>query len=163
MALTREDFVSRSVDRYLMALLAERGYTDDVIEFLDSFPHSRFDDTPLTKTYVCIGYNFDDGGKDAEMGSNLRHCLHTIEFFVIGHTETWAKNVAQAVKYSLQHDKTVPLVDITEPDLPVIDALVVASASAEHQPVPQPKPWQEHIWTVHSRIEDTYMPSAAIE
>lgn len=163
MAITRESYVSRSVDTYLIRLLAERGYTDDVIEFLESFPHDRFDETPLTKTYVAIGYNFDDGGKDAEMGSNLKHRLYTIEFFVIGQSHTWAKNVAQAVKFTLENDKTIPLLDITQPSLPAIDALVLASVSAEHQPVPSPKPWQEHIWTVHARVEDTYVPSAAVE
>jgi hypothetical protein len=163
MAITREDYVTQSVDKYLRRLLLERGYTEDTIEILPSFPHTRFDDTPLEKSYVCTGFSFDDGGRDAEMGSNLKERLYTIEFFVIGQDETWAKNLAQAVKFVLGSEKTIPLLDITDPSLPTIDALIVASASAEHQPIASPKPWQEHIWTVHARIEDFYDAGAAIE
>lgn len=161
MAITREDFVTQSVDKYLRRVLAEKGYTDDTIEILPSYPHDRFDDTPLTKNYVATGFAFDDGGGQAEMGSNLKHRLYTIEFFVFGMTDVWAKNLAQGVKFAIEHDQTIPLLDITSPALPVIDALVVASVSAEHQPVPKPAPWQENTWTVHARIEDTYDASSA--
>lgn len=160
MALTREDFVTQSVDIYLRRLLAEKGYGDDQVEILDSFPHTRFDDTPLSKSYVCAGFNFDNGGKPAEMGSNLKERLYTIEFFIIGQNSTWAKNLANAVKFSLENDKIIPLVDITKASKEQIDALVLASVSGEHQPVNKPKPWQENIWTVHLRVEDCYDPAA---
>lgn len=163
MAITREDFVTQSVDKYLRRILAEKGYTDDTFEIIPSFPHDRFDDTPLDKNYVATGFSFDDGGRSAEMGSNLKHRLYTIEFFVIGMTDVWAKNLAQGVKFALENDQIIPLLDITiMPSLPVIDALVVASVSAEHQPIAKPKPWQENIWTVHARIEDTYDAAMAI-
>lgn len=163
MAITREDYVTQSVDKYLRRILAEKGYTEDTIEILPSFPHSRFDETPIDKNYVATGYSFDDGGKAAEMGSNLKHRLYTIEFFVIGQNAVWAKNLAQGVKFALETDSTIPLVDIAVAEQPVIDALVLASVSAEHQPVPNPKPWQENIWTVHARLEDTYDAGTAIE
>jgi hypothetical protein len=163
MAITREDYVTKSVDTYLKSWLEAHGYTEDTIEILAAFPHTRFGETPLEKSYVATGFSFDDGGRDAEMGSNLKQRLYTIEFFVIGQDETWAKNLAQAVKFTLEQEKTIPLLDITEPSLPVMDALVLASVSAEHQPVPTPKPWQEHIWTVHARIEDIYDAGTAIE
>lgn len=161
MALTREDFVTQSVDIYLRRLLAEKNYSDDAVEILDSFPHSRFDDTPLDKSYVATGFNFDNGGKPAEMGSNLKDRLYTIEFFVIGQSSTWAKNLANAVKFSLENDKIIPLLDITTAGKDQIDSLVLASVSAEHQPISKPKPWQENIWTVHLRVEDTYDPATA--
>lgn len=161
MSLTREDFVTQSVDIYLRTLLAEKGYSDDAVEILDSFPHTKFQDEELTKSYIAEGFSFDNGGKPAEMGSNLKDRLYTIEFFVIGQTSTWAKNLSQAVKFSLENDTTIPLVDITQPGKPVIDALVLASVSAEHQPVSEPKPWQENIWTVHARVEDIYDPAVA--
>lgn len=159
MAVTREDYVTQSVDIYLRRLMEEKGYGEDVIELLDSFPHTRFDSEELTKTYIAEGFGFDDGGKQAEMGSNLKERLYTIEFFVIGRTSTWAENVASAVKFSLENDQTIPLVDILQPAKPVIDALVLASVSSEHQPISQPKPWQENIWTVHARVEDCYDPA----
>jgi hypothetical protein len=162
MALTREDFVTQSVDRYLREVLFERhSYDPAMIELLAAFPHDRFDG-PIDKNYVAVGFNFDDGGHQGEMGSNLKHRLYTIEFFIIGKSNTWAKNLAHAVKFALESDGTIPLVDVTQPSKPVIDALVVASVSAEHQPISQPEPWQENIWTCHLRVEDTYDAGAAI-
>jgi hypothetical protein len=160
--LTREDFVTQSVDKYLREVLFERhSYDEQGIELLPSFPHDRFDG-PVDKNYVAVGFNFDDGGKQGEMGSNLKHRLYTIEFFIIGKSGTWAKNLAQAVKFALEADGTIPLIDVTQPTRPVIDSLVVASVSAEHQPIANPEPWQENIWTCHLRAEDTYDASAAI-
>lgn len=164
MTITREDFVSQSIDTYLRGILESKGYTDDTVEILPSFPHERFDDTPLSKSYVASGYNFDDGGKQVELGSKLIERLYTIEFFVIGQSETWARTLANAVKFALETDLTIPLLDVTvtEGERPQIDTLPVASVSAEHQPVPDPKPWQEHIWTVHLRVEDIYYAGSTI-
>lgn len=162
MTITREDYVTKSVNTYLTRLLTERGYTDDVWEMRGSYSHTMFDETPLTKSYVCTGFNFDNGGTQAEIGSNLKLRLYTIELFIIGVDEVWAKNLANAVKFSLENDLVIPLLDVANPALPQIDALVLAGVSAEHQPVPDPKPWQHNIWTVHARVEDTYLPSAAV-
>lgn len=162
MAITREDYVAQSVDIYLKRLLAERGYGEDVVEVLDSFPHTRFKKQPLDKTYVALGFNFDDGGKAAEMGSNLRRCLYTIEFFIFGQTDHWGKNVANAVKFCLTNDEIMPLLDIADPAKPQIDALVVISAPATRVPVNNPQPWQENCWTVQLRVEDTYVAEEAV-
>lgn len=162
MAVTREDFVTQSVDKYLREVIFDRhSYDEEQIELLPSFSNDRFEGA-ITKNYIAVGFNFDDGGKPGEMGSNLKHRLYTIEFFVIGKTDVWAKNLAHAVKFALEGDSIIPLVDITNAEKPVIDALVVASVSAEHQPIAQPEPWQENIWTCHLRVEDTYDAATAI-
>jgi hypothetical protein len=162
MPITREDFVTQSVDTYLRRLLKEKGYGDDVVEIIESYPHDRFKEEPLDKTYVTVGFSFDDGGKAAEMGSDLRRCLHTIEFFIFGKSAHWGKNVANAVKFCLDNDQVIPLLDITQPARPEIDALIVVSVPATRQPVNNPQPWQENIWTVLLRCEDVYSAEAAV-
>ena len=163
MALTRENYVTQSVDSFLRRVLfEEKGYSADSVDLIPSYPHTLFDDKELDKTYIAAGFNFDDPGKSAEMGSNLRRRLYTIQFFVFGLTPTWGENVANAVKFALESEGVIPLLDIADVARPQIDALVLSGVSAEHQPVNQPKPWQENIWTVHLRVEDTYDAGAAI-
>ena len=162
MAITREDYVTQSVDTYLRRLLAERGYKTDTVELIAEYPHTRFKEEKLTKTFVASGFDFDDGAKQAEMGSNIKRRLYTIEFFIFGQTGVWGKNVANAVKFSLEHDGIIPLLDILVAERPTIDALVVVAVNAQHEPVNNPLPWQEHVWTVKLRVEDTYDAGAAV-
>lgn len=162
MAITREDYVTQSVAIFLQSLLESKGFGSDVVELVNSFDTERFKEQPMKKTFVAVGFNFDDGGKEGELGSTLKRRLYTIEFFIIGKSDTWGKNVAQAVKFSLERDGTIPLLDITQASKPEIDRLIVISASAEHQPIAKPEPWQENIWTVHLRAEDFYDPSQAV-
>jgi hypothetical protein len=161
MSVTREDYVTRSVIEYLKDLLVEKGYDDDVIELLDEFPHGRFEGV-LDKTYIAAGFNFDDTGKQAELGSTVKRRLYTTEFFIFGKNRTWGKNVAQAVKFCLENDQIIPLLDISDKALPQIDALPVIGVMAQHQAINQPAPWQENIWTVHCQIEDTYEAAEAV-
>jgi hypothetical protein len=162
MALTREQYVTESVDAFLRANLTAASYTADNVEVAAEFPHTRFKDNPLDKTYVTAGFDFDDTGKPAEMGSNLKLRLYTIEFFVFGKTQTWGKNVAGAVKFSLERDGVIPLLDIADPARPQIDALVVAGVSSQEEEANNPLPWQENVWTVRLRVEDTYLPADAL-
>lgn len=163
MALTRETYVTQSVTEFLRRVLfEEKEFSTDAVEIIPSFPHTRFEDKALDKTYVAAGFNFDDPGREAEMGSTLKRRIYTIQFFVIGLTASWGENVANAVKFCLEQDGIIPLLDITSEGKPQIDSLVVTGVSAEHQPINNPKPWQENIWTVHLRVEDTYDSRLAI-
>lgn len=160
--LTREQYVTESVNTFLRALLTSHGYGDDQVHYLEEFPHTRFKENPLDKTYVTAGFNFDDTGKPAELGSNLKLRLYTMEFFVFGMTPTWGKNVAAAVKFSLESLGVIPLLDISQLARPQIDALVVVGASNQHEAIAQPLPWQENVWTVRLQVEDIYNPAAAL-
>lgn len=162
MAITREDYVAQSVDTYLRALLLTNGYKNDTVEIIPEYPHTRFKQEKLSKTYVAEGFDFDDAGKPAEMGSNVKRRLYTIEFFIFGHTPTWGRNVANAVKFSLERDGIIPLLDIAVAERPTIDALVLIGVNAQHEPVNNPLPWQENVWTVKLRLEDTYDPASAV-
>jgi hypothetical protein len=71
MALTREDFIVQSVEEYLKARLAARGYKkDDQFVLLDSWTGGKLP-SPLGKTHIAAGFDFDDGGRAAEIGSSL--------------------------------------------------------------------------------------------
>jgi hypothetical protein len=135
------------------------GYPRSQIEIVESFDPANFEGkpTPLDMNYVATGYDFDDGGRQAELGSSLKERLYTIEFFVLGKDATWGKALAQAIKFSLESEgDLIPLLDIRERDRPRMDTLVVEYVSAERQPIPRPAPWQEHIWLVTLKVCDIY-------
>lgn len=162
MAITREDYVEQSVQTYAKRQLFDvRSYPEDQIEFLDSFDDNMFDGAEEPrKNYVAAGYDFDDDGRQAELGSDLIRRQYTFEFFVIGLSSVWAKNLAQAIKFAIEQDGIIPLLDIADaasaPDWPQIDALVLVGVSANRVVVNDPAPWQRHIWVTRVRVEDTY-------
>ena len=160
MSLTREDFVTESVQAYLREQLFKvHGYPEEQITIVESFDQKDFaaKPTPLDSNYVATGYNFDDQGKQAELGSPLKERTYTIEFFIIGLDATWAKSLAQAIKFSLEGDyNLIPLLDIADPSRPPMDTLVVEGVSAERQPIADPAPWQEHVWLTTLRVADAY-------
>lgn len=156
MAITREDMVTQSVQDYLREqLFTVRGYPQDKIELMDAFQGDPIE-TPMRKNYIATGYNFDDGGTQAELGSSLTDRLYTIEFFVFGMNSTWGRNLANAVKFSLENDKLIPLLDISDANKPQIDVMPLVSVSAERQIIRDPAEWERNIWTVHLRVQDTY-------
>lgn len=136
-----------------------RGYSDDQVELVDAFPAGK---GRLDKTYVAAGFNFDTGGESAEMGSDLTRRQYTVEFFVFGPTMTWAKNVASVLKFGLESDPngTLPLYDIETHA--IVDYLLVDGATTERQPVADPEPWQEHVYTVHLKVTDEYNASLVV-
>lgn len=157
--ITREDMVEQSVQDYVRhALFQLRDYPESQVEILDSFPFGRFEG-PLEKNYVAMGFNFDDGGEQAELGSDLKRRLYTIQFFIFGLTTVYARNLANAVKFALDTEGVVPLKDIGQAGAPLIDALIVENVSAERQIIPDPEPWQENVWTATLRVTDEYHAS----
>lgn len=157
MALTREQYVTQSVEDYLRHQLFDvRGFPTDQIEVKDSFT-GEDRETPLTKNWVAAGFNFDDGGKPAEVGSTLVRRIYTIEFFIFGLTATWAENLANGIKQSLENDLMIPIVDIGQEGRPqTSEVLEVLSVAAQREPVPDPAKWQRFTWTVKLRVEDYY-------
>lgn len=154
--ISREDLVTQSVTDYVReAIFVDRGYPADQVELLESFPY-RFNDGQFLKNYIALGFDFDTPGEQAEMGSDLMTRTYTIEFWIFGQTNTYARNLANQVKFALERDGRIPLKDISQAGAPVIDYLIVLGASAEREAVPQPEPWQEFVWTTTGRVEDTY-------
>lgn len=157
--ITREDLVEQSVTDYVRhGLYVDRAYPEDQVEIIESFTGRPLE---LTRTLIALGFNFDDGGEAAEMGSDLKRRQYTIEMFTFGVNATYARNVANAIKFISERDGRIPLKDISLPDQPVIDSMEVLSAHAARQPVPNPEPWQEHVWLTSMRVEDVYHASLA--
>lgn len=164
MAVTREDYVEQSVQTYVRRQLFDvRGYPQDQINLLDT---EAFDDNmfgaqeEIDKNHVAQGYDFDDDGKQAELGSSLIRRLYTFEFFVMGISSVWARNIAQGIKFGLEQDGVIPLLDIMDtasaPNWPQIDSLILIGVSANRVIVSDPAPWQRHIWITRVRVEDEY-------
>lgn len=157
MALTREQYVTQSVEDYLREQLFNvRGYPEDQVEIKDSFTGEP-KDTPLTKNWVAAGFNFDDGGRQAELGSTLVKRMYTIEFFVFGLNATWGENLSNGIKYSLENDLAIPIVDIAVEGRPqTSEVLEVLSVAAQREPINDPPAWQRFTWTVRLKVEDYY-------
>lgn len=152
--ISREDLVEQSVTDYVRDALTARGYSEEFVELTESFDAARKD--PLDKNYVAMGFNFDDVGESAEMGSDLMRRVYTLQFFVFGTTRSASKNIANVIKFSTQVDRSIPLKDYEDPNKPVIDGMEVLGASADSQIVPKPQPWEEHIWLTTVNVEDVY-------
>lgn len=162
MAITREDYVEQSVQTFAKnELFDARSYPREQIEFLESFDDNMFEaQEEPRKNYIAAGYDFDDNGRSAELGSDLIRRQYTFEFFVIGISSVWGKNLAQAIKFAIERDGLIPLLDIADteaaPDWPVIDQLVLVGVSANRVIVQDPAPWQRHIWVTRVQVEDEY-------
>jgi len=105
---------------------------------------------------VATGFDFDDEGEQAEMGSDLKRRLYTIQFFVFGQTLTLSRNIANALKFVLEREGTIPLLQVDQAGRPEIDKLILEGVSAERQVVPDPQPWQRFVYTTTLRVEDCY-------
>jgi hypothetical protein len=153
--ISREDMIQQSVMDYVRTALIERGYPEDQVELTESFDLAKLRQG-LERNVVAAGFNFDDPGEEAELGSDLTRKTYTFEFFVFGLTGTYARNLANVVKFALTRDGRIPLKDISDPAQPVIDYLTEPAARAARQPIPDPEPWQENVWTTTCTVEDEY-------
>jgi hypothetical protein len=154
--VTREEMVEQSVSDYLRdAIFNGRGYPASRVGLIEAFAESKLP-SPLDKNYLAIGFNFDDGGVPAELGSDLLRRQYVIEVWVIGLSAAEGRNLANAVRDSMEAEAIVPLKDIRDPATPIIDYLMVDPVSSHRQPVPEPKPWQEFLWIVTIPVLDEY-------
>jgi len=160
MAITREAKVEQSVQDHATKVLRDKGWSEERLSILDEFPYEKFEGR-LDKSYVAFGFNFDDEGKAAEMGSDLKKRIYTLEFFVFGRSPLEAKAIANQIKFALDAEEVVPLKDIGEIGAPVIDSLIVDGCKAEKMVVPDPAPYQEAVWLTTCRVEDVYYSSLA--
>lgn len=156
--ITREQRVQASLISYLRTkLFDELGYPADRVKLVDAFEHSKFEgDEPLDNNYLALGFNFDDGGRPAELGSTLITRTYTMEVWVMALTPTVGLNLANAVRDEAEADMRIPLLDIALPDAPVIDYVLVGNCRAQRQPVQNPQPWQENLWIVYIPLVDEY-------
>lgn len=153
--ITREQLVEQSVTEYARdQLFNVRGYPADKIAIVEEFDYTQRGE--LEKTTIAMGFNFDSPAEGAELGSDLVERPYTIELAVMGKDFTWGKNLSQALKFALDRQETIPLLDIADPGMPEIDKLIVDGVSSDRAQVADPEPWQRFIWVVSLRIIDQY-------
>lgn len=164
--ITREDQVEQSTQDFVKDGLTTLNYFPDVVDVRDSFPSADERSKELTKTTVAVGFNFDDGGRHVELGSDLTLRIYTIEFWVFGISQNQGRNIANVVRGILeQGGYLIPLKAIELPDRPVFDQLIVSDErgiAVTRQLARDPRTWDRFVWTTTVKIEDTYMPSAAL-
>lgn len=159
--ITREDAVVQSVQNFVQTGLVALGYTADKVFMRDAFPTQDERSEELDTTTVATGFNFDDGGKLAEMGSDLILRVYTVEFWTFGTTPEYGSNVAHVIRRILEEDYLVPLQDIREAGSPVIDQLTVLEPRGvvvTRQIANDPRPWDMNVWTTTVKLEDFYSP-----
>jgi hypothetical protein len=156
--IDRETVIERSVEAYLRnQLFTIRGYPTDRVIMLDAYPDNDRQSTRLDANYIAIGWSADDGGIQAELGSPLKRRRYTFDFYVFGISRVWGKNLASVIRYSLEADGTINLLDPA--DGSEIGYVDVDFVSAQQAIVPNPRPWQHNAWITRLRVED-YFSSA---
>lgn len=155
--ISREDLVTQSVQTFANQQIFDvRHYDRAKVEFVESFPYGLKE---LDRNLIATGFNFDDDGEQAEMGSDLKRRIYTIEFWVFGVTNTYARNLANVLKFALDVQGTIPLIDVAQQPPVEIDRMLVDGVTAHRQIAPNPEPWQEFIWTTQVKVLDEYYAS----
>lgn len=161
--ITREDAVVQSAQTFVQQGLVALGYTADKVLMRDAFPTPDERASELDTTTVATGFNFDDGGRRAEMGSDLLLRVYTVEFWVFGTTPEYGTNVAHVIRRIFEGDYRLPLLDIRDPAFPTSDYLTVFEPRGivvQRQVANDPRPWDMNVWTTSVKLEDYYSPAA---
>lgn len=152
--ITREDLVVQSVTDYAKARLRTWGYDEDVWEWRESFDAEQM--AKFTKSVIGAGFDFTDGGRAAECGSDLKARTYHIEFAVFGFDLTLGRNLSGALLSAVEQDGFIPLLDYEDTSKPQIDSLELLAATKNRPPIPQPQPWEEFLHVVAVQVEDIY-------
>lgn len=158
--VTREDKIEQSVSDYVREELEALGYDDTIVQIRQGFPTYEERATELEVSQLAVAFNFDDGGKLVEIGSDLTERIYTIEFWCFGADESVGRNVPNVVRTILESNYgLIPLKDVGVAGQPVIDQLMVEEASVNRQIADDPQPWDSFVWSTTARVSDTYYPS----
>lgn len=161
--ITRFDQIEQSVQDFVKDGLLANSYTTELVAVRDSFPTPEERAAELERTTVACGFNFDDGGRQIELGSDLTMKVHTIEFWTFGIKPGQARNVAHVIEALVASSGySIPLKAIEQDGQPVIDYLVVPDqrgVSVTRQIAHSPRTWDRYVWSTIVKVEDTYFPS----
>lgn len=162
--ITREDLVEQSVTIFVREGMTDWGYVPDIADVREAFPTPDERDKTLAKAQIALGFNFDDGGRSVEMGSDLTEFMHTVEVWIFGTTPGEGRNIAHAIRALALTNDTIPILDIRDQaNRPEIDALTKPERQAAvvtRQVASNPRPWDRFVWTTTLRLYDTYSPGA---
>lgn len=159
--VTREDMVEQSVSDFAREKLTLLEYIPNVCDLREAFPTPDERASEMEKTQVAVGFNFDDGGRQAEMGSNLIRRVYTMEFWTFGLTSNEGRNVANVIKAIFESNPHIPLKDVGVAGQPVIDQLELLDEKpigVTRQISRDPRPWDQWVFSTTMRVEDYYVP-----
>lgn len=162
--MLREEMVEASVLQALNEKLPDFGVILDEgpernADLREAFPTPEERATDLEITTLALGFQIDDGGEYAELGSNLMEYQHTLEVWTFATEPRFGRRAAHAIKHALRHDTdTVPLIDFTQEGNPVIDQLVILKAQVRHQANNSAHPWDRYVWTTSVVVQDYATP-----
>jgi hypothetical protein len=161
--IPRETNIQQSVQDHVKEHLTTLAYIPKIIDFRDAFPSPDERATPLKKTVVAVGFNFDDGGRMVELGSDLTRRVYTTEFWVFGLTQDIGRNVANVIKEIFEAHWVVQLRDYGTAGSPIFDQLVMLDergVQVQRQVATDPHLWDMNVYTATVKFEDFYSPSA---
>lgn len=160
--IDRESIIESSVITFLRTqLFGVRGYPQEddtnqrrTVQMLDKYPDNERMTRPLDRNYIAIGWSADDGGRQAELGSALKERKYTFDFYVFGISRVWGKNLASVIRYSLESDQVIEILDpVTGDGIGHVD---VDFVSSQQVVTTTPRPWEENCWVTRLRVIDYY-------
>jgi hypothetical protein len=126
----------------------------------EAFPTPEERGQELTITTLAFGFNIDDGGEAAELGTNLTRYAHTLMCWTFGLEARYARRIAHTVKNiarrNLDH---IPLLDFNQADAPQIDGLNVLRSQVRHEVNNSPRPWDQYVFTTALVVQDFCYPA----
>jgi hypothetical protein len=164
--ILREELVELSVMRAITAGLPDFGYTlsgsDQDVKVREAFPTATERGEELTMTTLAFGFNSDDGGEQAELGSNLTRQESTLVCWVFALEPAFGRRLGFSVKHiARRYGDSIPLYDFNETpdDPPKIDTLQVLRVQTRHEVNNSVRPWDRYVWTTAIVVRDIYYPT----
>lgn len=166
--LIREELVEASVMRAITQGLPDYGYTlangndpaSGNVYVREAFPTPDERTEELKVTTLAFGFNIDDGGQAAELGSNLTRYVHTLICWVFATEPKFGRRLAHIVKSVVRRNLDVlPLYDFNADGDPQIDTLFVMKAQTRHEVNQSPRPWDRYVWTTAVSVQDIAYPN----
>lgn len=133
-------------------------YETTDVSLVEALPGSEFDGK-LDTSIVATGYNFDDGGRQGETGSDLVRYVWTLEYMVLAVSSVWGKNIADTVAAAFDVGDVVSLLDIGGTRSPTGETALVTYSQAQRAVVRDPRPWEEFVWMTRVKLEDYFYAS----
>lgn len=162
-ALIREELVELSVLRAVTVGLPDYGYVlggpDANVLVREAFPTPEERGGELAVTTLAFGFNVDDGGQPAELGSTLTKYVHSLVCWVFALDPRFGRRLAYTVKnIARRNDDQIPLLDFNQDTEPQIDALNVLHTQVRHEVNTSVRPWDQYVWTVTISVRDVAYP-----
>lgn len=161
--IIREELVEYSVLQKLREGLPAFGFVleggEQNLDLREAFPTPEERTKELAMNTLAFGFNIDDGGRPAELGSTLTEYTHTIMAWTFALDPRFGRRVAHSIKHIMRGgDGTLPLLDFNQEGDPAIDNLLVLKAQVQHQVNNSPRPWDQYVWTTALNVQDVYYP-----